>query len=421
MDLVTGLRQCDGSLGGFLEAALPGRAAVSVRLREDTYALCRDLLARGALIVGPPGSGKSTLARIVALGCFVARTTPAVARDLLATVTLDGPARIASSNLPWYEELSLPGLVPSVAVAQVQGHAASVAGSDGRSRPGLFERAALGQAAPGAPVPTGAALTGGVVFLDEVADLHASLQPLLLSLVTGAPVYRVGEEGHGGPFRFKGLTLAATWRDLSADGGFRRDLWQRLARHVLRVPSLAERREEFPEVVASVVEQLRAALLQQLAGLAEHCHADVAGITAYASRVREWALAPGDHERLGVTDWAARGELRGLGDVVGRAMSEGKQVACVLERAPLQGTSCLPPPLPPPEPPGRRLLEQLLALPPEQLRGRSLKAVLRSVERAARWDLKTLLQAAPGSSADLAAHLGHDVEGLRAQVRELGR
>jgi DNA-binding NtrC family response regulator len=75
---------------------------------------------------------------------------------------------------------------------------------------------------------------GGTVFLDEVGDLPASLQPLLLRVLEA-----------GGARRF----IASTQRDLPklvSEGTFREDLYFRLAVLPISVPPLRERLDDLP-------------------------------------------------------------------------------------------------------------------------------------------------------------------------------
>ena len=90
---------------------------------------------------------------------------------------------------------------------------------------------------------------GGTVFLDEIGELPLSVQPKLLRAVESKQVRRVGESTHRTvDVRF----VSATHRDLSRmvnTGGFREDLYFRLAVLTLEVPPLRERREDIPALV----------------------------------------------------------------------------------------------------------------------------------------------------------------------------
>ncbi len=87
---------------------------------------------------------------------------------------------------------------------------------------------------------------GGTLFLDEVADLSPRLQSLLLRVLQEREIRRVGSD-HS--VKVDVRFAAATHRpleDLATAGAFRRDLLFRLQGAVLQLPSLAERRHEFP-------------------------------------------------------------------------------------------------------------------------------------------------------------------------------
>jgi DNA-binding NtrC family response regulator len=94
---------------------------------------------------------------------------------------------------------------------------------------------------------------GGTVFLDEIGELPPALQPKLLRVLEDRTVQRVGgTERIPVDVRF----LCATHRDLEdlvKKGGFRADLFYRIAVAVLRVPALRERPEDIPALVSQIV------------------------------------------------------------------------------------------------------------------------------------------------------------------------
>jgi len=90
------------------------------------------------------------------------------------------------------------------------------------------------------------AAAGGTLFLDEVGDLPPDLQAKLLRVLQEREFSRVGSNATRS---FRGRVLAATNRDLRrmvADGRFREDLYDRLNVFAIRIPSLAERRDDIP-------------------------------------------------------------------------------------------------------------------------------------------------------------------------------
>jgi DNA-binding NtrC family response regulator len=113
------------------------------------------------------------------------------------------------------------------------------------------------------------AADGGTVFLDEVGELSLSVQPKLLRVLESKQVRRLGEATHRTvDVRF----VSATHRDLSRmvnAGGFREDLYFRLAVLVVSVPPLRERADDIPALVSHLTKGLPALSADQLARLRE--------------------------------------------------------------------------------------------------------------------------------------------------------
>jgi two-component system nitrogen regulation response regulator GlnG len=153
------------------------------------------------LITGGSGTGKELVARALhrhsprAAGPFVAINTAAIPKDLL------------ESELFGHERGAFTG-------AQ-------------SSRRGRFEQA-----------------EGGTLFLDEIGDMPPDLQVRLLRVLSDGEYYRVG--GHS-PQKSNVRVIAATHQNLDErvrQGLFREDLLHRLNVVRLRLPPLAERRED---------------------------------------------------------------------------------------------------------------------------------------------------------------------------------
>ncbi len=93
------------------------------------------------------------------------------------------------------------------------------------------------------------AADGGTLFLDEVGNLPTAMQAKLLRFLNDRHFRRVGETRE----RSVDLRLvSASNRDLAelvGEGGFRDDLYYRLAVFSVHIPSLAERREDIPPLV----------------------------------------------------------------------------------------------------------------------------------------------------------------------------
>ncbi|PRP95509.1 Transcriptional regulatory protein ZraR [Enhygromyxa salina] len=109
-----------------------------------------------------------------------------------------------------------------------------------RDQPGVFEAA-----------------DGGTLFIDEVGELALDHQVKLLRALDNREVTRLGEPGQAR--RVDVRVVAATHRDLRqavAEGGFRQDLYYRLARAVVRTPALRERGEDIVELAEMFVREV---------------------------------------------------------------------------------------------------------------------------------------------------------------------
>ena len=197
---------CDGAkVKARIDEILIGRSQAMVEVRR----LVEQVAASDAsvLITGPSGSGKEVVARALHLasnrsaGAHVAVNCGAIPRELL------------ESELFGHEKGAFTG-----AVAQHRGR---------------FEEA-----------------DGGTLFLDEIGDMPADMQVKLLRVLEERAVQRVGGRGRIG---VDVRIVSATHRDIDAaidEGRFREDLFYRLGVFPIELPSLAERAEDIPLLVA---------------------------------------------------------------------------------------------------------------------------------------------------------------------------
>jgi two-component system nitrogen regulation response regulator NtrX len=91
---------------------------------------------------------------------------------------------------------------------------------------------------------------GGTLYLDEIADMPRETQNKILRVLVDQTFERVGGTNK---VKVDVRILSSTARDLETaigEGKFREDLFHRLSVVPLRIPALAERREDIPELVA---------------------------------------------------------------------------------------------------------------------------------------------------------------------------
>jgi NtrC-family two-component system response regulator AlgB len=136
---------------------------------------------------------------------------------------------------------------------------------------------------------------GGSLFLDEIGDFPASLQPKLLRFIQDKAFERIGDPVTR---RADVRIIAATNRDLEAmvrDGGFRLDLYYRLNVISLTLPALRERAEDIETLALRFARQ-------------------------FASRYSRPATGFTDAARKAMRAYAWPGNIRELQNVIERAV-----------------------------------------------------------------------------------------------------
>jgi two-component system nitrogen regulation response regulator NtrX len=188
-----------------------GRSA-AIRKLLDEIALAGPSGAR-VLIQGEHGSGKELVARALHA------SSPRRAMPFVAVNCSAIPEELFESELFGHEKGAFTGA--------------------SQARRGRFEEA-----------------HGGTLFLDEVADLSTRAQTKLLRVLQEGELTRVGGTR---AIRVDVRVVSATNRDLAAaveSGGFREDLYFRLAVIPIAVPPLRERIDDLPLLVERFVAEL---------------------------------------------------------------------------------------------------------------------------------------------------------------------
>jgi two-component system nitrogen regulation response regulator NtrX len=97
---------------------------------------------------------------------------------------------------------------------------------------------------------------GGTLFIDEIAEMPRETQSKILRVLVDQTFQRVGGSAR---VNVDVRIVSSTGRNLEADvvaGRFREDLYHRLSVVPIRVPPLAERREDVPVLVEYFIEQI---------------------------------------------------------------------------------------------------------------------------------------------------------------------
>ena len=169
------------------------------------------------LITGPSGTGKELVARAIGLSRYV----PFDPERESFTGTLEGA----------FHTLNVSALSPTLIESELFGHRRGAFTGAVQDRVGWLESCpAL-----------------GAVLLDEVGEIHASIQVKLLRVLQTREFQRIGETT---PREFKGKLIAATNRDLAAEmraGRFREDLYYRLCSDLVVTPSLRDQLRDAPD------------------------------------------------------------------------------------------------------------------------------------------------------------------------------
>jgi transcriptional regulator with PAS, ATPase and Fis domain len=179
---------------------------------------------RTVLVTGPSGTGKELVARALH------NMSPAASQTFVVCNCAGVPESLAESEWFGYVKGAFTGA--------------------NQDRMGLFEHA-----------------NGGTIFLDEIGEMPLNLQAKLLRVLQSHEIQRVGSPVAR---KLDVRVIAATNRDLKQEvreKRFREDLFYRLSVVEMKLPSLAERKEDLPLLQRHFVEKFAAEYNKQISGI----------------------------------------------------------------------------------------------------------------------------------------------------------
>jgi len=147
-------------------------------------------------------------------------------------------------------------IVETLAESELFGHVKGAFTGAVQDRVGVFEAA-----------------NGGTVLLDEVGELSLPLQAKLLRVLQNQEIQRVGSPAVR---RVDVRVIAATHRDLQAmvkDQRFREDLFYRLSMVQVKLPSLAQRKEDLPLLERYFIKRFAEQYAKPLRGITRRAQA----------------------------------------------------------------------------------------------------------------------------------------------------
>lgn len=177
-----------------------------------------------ALVTGPTGSGKELVASAL--------------------------HRLSSARAGRYAICNCAAITETLVESELFGYVRGAFTGANQDKPGLFEYA-----------------NGGTVFLDEIGDLAPAAQAKLLRVLQHQEVQRVGSPVVR---KVDVRVIAATNRDLramAAEKTFRDDLYYRLSMVEIKLPGLAERKQDLPLLMRRLLEKFNALYKKDIKGI----------------------------------------------------------------------------------------------------------------------------------------------------------
>ncbi|MFM7201331.1 MAG: sigma 54-interacting transcriptional regulator [Myxococcota bacterium] len=201
-----------------------GRTTRMQELQRRIHAIAATSLP--VLLLGETGTGKTSFAKEIHQ----------------RSARRDGP----------FVKVNCAAIPETLLEAELFGYAprSGIANADPKGKPGKFELA-----------------HGGTLFLDEIGDMPLTQQAKLLTVLEDREVYRLGSTK---PVAVNVQIIAATAHPMEQDVAerrFRADLYHRLSRAVMTVPSLRERKEDLPELALALLQKLRQEIPKRISGI----------------------------------------------------------------------------------------------------------------------------------------------------------
>ena len=243
--------------------AITGRSPAVQRLRAQIAKVAA--LEIPVLIRGESGTGKELVAHALHL------LSPRRDRSMINVNAAALPPNLVESELFGYE----PG---------------AFTGADKKGRKGKFEQA-----------------EGGTIFLDEIGDMPLDVQAKLLRVLQDRIVERLGgDRARTVDFRL----VSATNQDLQSMvecGDFRLDLFYRISPIIIELPSLRERLDDIPLLVAKFLQDFAYRHARPVPGISPEALAELAerpwpGNIRQLQHEIERALVFSDGVMIGVED-----------------------------------------------------------------------------------------------------------------------
>ena len=218
-----------------------GRSPLMLELISQIHRIAPHF--RSVLVTGPTGVGKELVARAL--------------------------HRFSPGNKGNFVALNCSSISEGLAESELFGHVKGAFTGAHQDKVGVFEYA-----------------DGGTALLDEIGEMPLALQAKLLRVLQNQELQRVGSPAIR---KVNVRVVGATNRDLPAmirEGKFREDLSFRLCMVELKVPSLAERREDLPMLQRHFLKSFAAQYKKPLAGLTRRAQT-LLGRYSWPGNVRE--------------------------------------------------------------------------------------------------------------------------------------